>query len=305
MIRGAKRFRHALALVLLVAGARNAWATRLDKTACADLNAQLSSLLASGLKEDMDKGAAWASANLSPERLVSINRVIELQGLLEFRCGSAPGHNVAKAPNGKSPEDKSPAKAADGKASTAKSNGEEADDAAPATKPSQGARTLHRKRGSAATTPELPPVVPVSAEPAVQPPRVNTQPTTAATATSAKPASEVNKTAATVPAAVLPTKAAPQLDKTAATTPPTAPQPPQASKVAPVSTTPQAASEAKKPTTAPVPVTAAPTRAKAQALAVAPGDQKTATKKKPTRRDSTSAYVSPKDVTPFLLPTGN
>lgn len=299
MIRGTKRFRHALALALLVAGAGDAWATHLDKTACADLNTQLSSLLASGLKEDMDKGAAWASANLSPERLVSINRVIELQGLLEFRCGSAPGHNVAKVPNGKTPEDKSPAKAADGKASTAKSNGEEADDAAPATKPSQKARTLHRKRGSA--TPELPPVVTVSAEPAVQPPSVNTQPTTAATATSAKSASEVDKTTATVPAAVLPTKAAAQLDKTAATTPPATPQPPQASKVTSVSTTPQAAAEAKKPMAAPV---TAPTPAQAQAPAVAPGAQKTATKKKPARRDSTSAYVSPKDIGSFL-PTGN
>ena len=90
MARGTTRFRYALTLALLAAGGGETWATRLDKTACADLNSELSGLLAPGLKEDMDKGPAWAAANLPPERLIVINRVIELQGQIEFRCGSPP-----------------------------------------------------------------------------------------------------------------------------------------------------------------------------------------------------------------------
>jgi hypothetical protein len=279
--RGTKRLRHALALALLAAGAGGAWATHLDKIACADLNTELLNLLASGLKEDMDKGAAWASANLSPERLVSINRVIELQGQIEFRCGSPPSHNVAKSPNGK-PGDKSPpAKAADGKASTAKSTGEDADDAAAAAKPK--ARTLHRKRGSAATITDVPSVIAATTSPAGKPARVNTQPTAPTTLTPAQPA--------------------PELDKTAGTTAPAAAQPPQASKVTPASTAPQAASAAR--TAAIGPVTAPTPAPPGHAAATAPGAQKTAASKKSSRRDTASAYVSPKDVNTNGLPTDN
>ena len=297
VVSGKQRFRHVLTLALLAAGAGGAWATRLDKTACADLNTELSGLLASGLKEDMDKGPAWAAAKLSPERLASINRVIELQGQIEFRCGAPSGHNVAKAPNAKSPGDKtSPDTPAENKASTAKSNNENSDDGAPATKPK--GRTLRHKRGSAATNPDLPAVVPAS----MQPPRVNSPPAVPAV-TAVKAAPEV---AAGAPATATPTKPAPELEKTAATAPPVAPLPPQASRVTPVSTTPQAAFEAKEakkvPTVAPV---TAPRPALDQAGATVPGAHKAAAKKQASRRDSSSAYVSPRDVNTYGLPTGN
>ena len=99
MARGTARFRYALTLALIAAGGGETWANHLDKTACADLNTELAGLLASGLKEDMDKGPAWAAANLPPERLVAINKVIELQGLVEFRCGSPgrPSHRRSPA----------------------------------------------------------------------------------------------------------------------------------------------------------------------------------------------------------------
>jgi hypothetical protein len=70
-----------------------------------------------------------------------------------------------------------------------------------------------------------------------------------------------------------------------------------------VSTTPQAAAEAKK-TTPVAPITAA-APAPAQGAAPVRGTQKTAAKKKSSRRDSSSAYVSPTEADPFSLITGN
>jgi len=280
-------------LALLAAAGGHAWATRLDKASCADLTTELASLMGGGLKEDMDKGPAWAAGNLPPERIASINRAIDLQGLIEFRCNAPPGHNAAKSHPAK-PDDKAPAdKPGTAKATTAKANGEEAaEDAAAATKPAQKARTMRHKRGSAATSPEMPAVVPAAttppltpgkAAPEVQKAVVTTPPpaTPAVRATAAKPAPELSKTAMAAPATVAP----------------------PSSRVMPVSTTQQAAVEMKK--AVPIAPITAPTPAPGQAAATVPGSQKTAAAKKPSRRDSTGAYVSPKDVNPFSLVTGN
>ena len=314
MARGTNRFRHALTLALLAAGAGDAWAARLDKTGCADLNTELATLLGSGLKEDMDKGPAWGAANLNPERLITINRVVELQGLLEFRCG-APGRNMAKSPNAK-PNDKAPADKAGAAKATAKSNGEHAEDAAAAMKPAQKARTMRRKRGSAATSPDLPAVVPVATTPAARGGCAAAPETAHPAATPAKPAPAIATTAVmappatpvatTTPPAAAPGKPAPELSKTATAASPAA-APSQAAKITPVSTQPQGAAEAKK--TTPVAPITAPTPAPGQAAAAVPGATKSAVQKsaakKPSRRDSTSAYVSPKDVNPFSMVNGN
>jgi hypothetical protein len=298
MARGTKRFRYAVTLALLAAGAGDAWATRLEKTACADLNTELASLLGSGLKEDMDKGPAWAAANLSPVRLVSINRVVELQGQIEFRCGT-PGRNVAKSPNAK-PNNKAPAdQPGTAKATTAKSNAEDGDDAASATKPGQKARTMRRKRGSAATSPEVPAVVPVATTPAAPSPQVAPPVAASTAAMPPKAAPEIQKAAVTAPPATASPAATPASPPTAA--PPTAALS-QAPTVTPVSTTPQPAAEAKK--TTPVAPITAPKPAPGQAAATVPGAQKTAAKKKLLRRESSSAYVSPDDVNSFSLITG-
>ena len=304
MVRGTKRFRHALTLALLAAGSGGAWATRLDKTACADLSTELTTLLGSGLKEDMDRGPAWAAANLPPERLVIINRVVELQGQIEFRCGT-PGRNVAKSPNAK-PNDKTPGtKPANANAATAKSNAEEGDDPASVTKPAQKAKTMRHKRGSAATSPEVPAVIPVATTPTAQP--ASAAPVTApAAAVPAKPASEVQKTAVTtLPAATTTPAASPGAAraKPAPELGTTAPTAAQAPKVTSVSTTPQGTAEAKK--TPPIAPITAPTPAPSQPAATVPGTQKTAANKKPSRRDSSSAYVSPDAVNPYSLITGN
>jgi len=263
----------AAALALCASGGEVS-ATRLDKTACADLNTELSGLLAPGLKEDMDKGPTWGAANLSPERLATINRVIELQGVIEFRCGS-PARNIAK-PDTK-PADKAPAdKSGASKAVTAKPNADDNDEATPA-KPQQKTKTMRRRRGSAAN-PELPAVAPAAAQPSTLP--------TAPAVTTAKAAPET-------PAAAKP---APQPEKTAAASPPAVPLASEEGKVTPVSTAPAAAANKA--------ATAAPVTAPAQASSSGTGAQKTA-KKKPSRRDSTSAYVSPGDVNTYGLPTGH
>jgi len=258
--RGIRRLRDAAALVLVAGGAAGAWANRLDKTACADLSAEVSSLLAAGLKGDMDKGPAWGAANLSLERLVAINRVIDLQGQIEFRCGSG---KVAD-------------KATTNQTSTAKSSGEAADETP--SLPSQKAKPVRGKLGSAAKSLELSPVAPATAAPV------------AASHAAASPAP---------PASPTPSSPPPQGETTAATSPSTA-SPPQLATVAPTSTAPRAASDTSKqatpPATTPPP---APTNA-AAILAV----QKSSARKKSSRRDG-SAYVSPKEANPFSLLLGN
>ncbi len=246
---------------------RGAWANRLDKTACADLSAEVSSLLASGLKEDMDKGPAWGAANLSLERLVAINRVIDLQGQLEFRCGSG---KVAKS----LAETPSPDQATTSKTSTAKSSREAAGKMP--SLPSQKANPVRGKRGSAAKSLELSPVAPATAAPV---------------AASHAPAS---------PAPPSPTPNSPPLGERTAATSPSAASPPQLATVAPTSTAPKAAADTSKPATTPATI---PPPAPTDAAAI-PAVQKSAARKKSSRRDG-STYVSPKEANPFSLLLGN
>ena len=270
MARGIRRLRHAVVLVLVAGGAGGAWANRLDKTACADLSAEVSSLLAPGLKEDINKGPAWGAADLSPERLVAINRVIDLQGQLEFRCGSG---KVAKSPA----EKPSPDKATTSKTSTAKSSGEAADETP--SLPSQKAKPVRGKRGSAAKSLELSPVAPATAAPV------------AASHAAASPAP---------PASPTPNSPQPAQGERAAATSPSAASPPQPAAVAPTSTAPKAAADTSKPATTPATTPPlAPTNA-----AATPAVQKSAARKKSSRRDG-SAYVSPKEANPFSLLLGN
>jgi hypothetical protein len=228
--RGIRRLRDAVALVLIAGCAGGAWANRLDKTACADLSAEVSSLLASGLKEDMDKGPAWGAANLSLERLVAINRVIDLQGQLEFRCGSG---KVAKSPAETPSSDQ-----ATSKTSTAKSSGEAGDETP--SLPTQKASPVRGKRGSAAKSMELSPVAPATAAPAT------------ASRAAASPAPLASPTPNSPPP--------PQGERTSATGP-SAASPLQSTTIAPTSTAPKAASTIPTTTPSPAPANAAATSA--------------------------------------------
>lgn len=77
---------HLLAALLLLA-APPAMAAPLEPEACAALKSEHRSLVAAGAKSDMDRGPEWARANLSPERLGKIERLITVQEQLSFRCG--------------------------------------------------------------------------------------------------------------------------------------------------------------------------------------------------------------------------
>lgn len=82
-------------------------AAPLDPPACAALDKERDDLLAAGLKTDMDKGPAWAKANLAAERLAKIQRLIAIEEQLSFRCDKL----VTAAPQIKEPPKPEPAKA--------------------------------------------------------------------------------------------------------------------------------------------------------------------------------------------------
>jgi hypothetical protein len=82
---------HSIALAAalwtaVLAIASPAMAERLDKPACDALRSEEDGLVQAGIKTDMEKGAEWAKANLSAERLNQIARFIELGEQIAFRC---------------------------------------------------------------------------------------------------------------------------------------------------------------------------------------------------------------------------
>jgi hypothetical protein len=100
------RSRIAWALVCLAASSGGAWATSLDKSACHDLNIQLAAMVAAGARDDMERGPEWAKANLTPERLAHVERLIELEEQLEFRCGISHSRIVTREPATKRTQEK-------------------------------------------------------------------------------------------------------------------------------------------------------------------------------------------------------
>jgi hypothetical protein len=97
-----RRSRIAWTLVLVAVGSAGgsagASAEKLDKSACNVLNAELAGLVATGTRDDMQRGPAWAKTNLPHENLRNIMRLIELEEQLEFRCGMPRSRVAATAP---------------------------------------------------------------------------------------------------------------------------------------------------------------------------------------------------------------
>jgi hypothetical protein len=75
------------AALTIAAAPAAALAAPLDPEACAALKTEHASLVAAGAKSDMSRGPAWAKANLAPERLGRIERLITVEEQLSFRCG--------------------------------------------------------------------------------------------------------------------------------------------------------------------------------------------------------------------------
>ncbi len=76
----------ALALAATIALAR---AEPLAKEACDASKTEQDKLVAGGIKDDIARGPDWAKGNLKPDRLNQIQRYIELEEQLSFRCGLA------------------------------------------------------------------------------------------------------------------------------------------------------------------------------------------------------------------------
>lgn len=62
-------------------------AAPLDPETCAALKTEYQGLVSAGVKSDMDRGPEWAKANLDPDRLGRIERLIAVREQLSFRCG--------------------------------------------------------------------------------------------------------------------------------------------------------------------------------------------------------------------------
>jgi hypothetical protein len=77
----------AIALVLQVGVAQ---AASLDKETCDKLKGEQGELEGNGARANMAKGPEWAKANLGPDKLGQIKRLIEVEELLLFRCQGRP-----------------------------------------------------------------------------------------------------------------------------------------------------------------------------------------------------------------------
>ncbi len=71
--------------VLLMSGGR-VGAVPLDDAACEQLKLEQAALLLSGTRENMAQGPDWAKANLPASKLKEIERLIEVDEQLLFRC---------------------------------------------------------------------------------------------------------------------------------------------------------------------------------------------------------------------------
>ncbi|HJU33117.1 MAG TPA: hypothetical protein VJ740_16755 [Hyphomicrobiaceae bacterium] len=80
----------SLAFLALVMHSLPAHARQLDKDECAKLKSEQTQLEQAGVRGTMVKGAEWAKANLAPDKLEQIKRLIELDEQLLFRCGGRP-----------------------------------------------------------------------------------------------------------------------------------------------------------------------------------------------------------------------
>lgn len=80
------RINRALLGTALLLAAPAALAAPLEPAACETLKVEFDSLVAGGAETDMERGPAWAKANLTPDRLGKIERLIAVEEQLSFRC---------------------------------------------------------------------------------------------------------------------------------------------------------------------------------------------------------------------------
>ena len=94
-------------------------AAQLDKDGCAKLKTEQGQLEHAGTRGSMAKGPEWAKANLAPDKLDQIRRLIEVDEQLLFRCHGRPLVNLPKDPTDPDPAAREPGTDAAGKAAKA------------------------------------------------------------------------------------------------------------------------------------------------------------------------------------------
>jgi hypothetical protein len=82
--------RTALLLVFLLLQLPAARAAPLDKAACDKLKTEQAELEQGGVRAAMANGPQWAKANLKPEQLEQVHRMLDVEGQLLFRCNGRP-----------------------------------------------------------------------------------------------------------------------------------------------------------------------------------------------------------------------
>ena len=76
----------AIGVAAGIAALADAHAAPLDADACAKLKVEREALEQAGVRGNMAKGPQWAKANLPADKLEQIQRLIDLEGQLLFRC---------------------------------------------------------------------------------------------------------------------------------------------------------------------------------------------------------------------------
>ena len=282
-----------------------AFATKLDNAACAALTDERNAITATGVKADMERGPEWAKANMPPERLQSALRLLEVEDQLEFRCGrrgksAKPEQTVAPA-TPPTPATGMPAAAVKNSAqdNAQDSTKDSTKDSSKATEQSpQRAVPVPPADQKSTSAPPMPaPTIqpPVAMKPAHVAPAPPTQRTSAAPPAAAPSSPLVNPVNAPAGGSAAVAPAGPAAPATSAVNIPTQPAPV-------VAVTP--------PVAAPVTEAAPNQQAIAVPIGPTPGGEagvvpgaknpQAAARKK--KRNPSSAYVPPGDVSPFSLP---
>jgi hypothetical protein len=226
-------FSLALAAVLLQAPASRA--TQLDKESCTKLKSEQAQLEKDGARSSLGKGPDWAKANLAPEKIEHVRRLIEVDEQLLFRCGgrplvvlpgdpdAAPGEGAAEKPEtAPLDKDKSPAdgaKKAPAPLPKAIAPGPKAIAPAPKVTPAPKATAPEPKATAPKATAAPPKETAKEARPPAPLPRANAQPGAASTlAKEAQPAGSTLPAQAAPPPGPPPTKEDPSQATPAATT---------------------------------------------------------------------------------------
>ena len=299
MNRGVRTVRWMVAVAACGLASAAAFAAKLDNAACAALTDERNAITATGVKADMERGPEWAKANMPPERLQNALRLLEVEDQLEFRCGrrgkpAKPEQTAAPA---------TPPTPATGTPAAAVKNSAQ-DNAQDSTKaggqpPPRVSPVAPADQKSTSASPMLAPAVqpPVALKSAPVVPTPPTQRTSAAGPGAAPSSPLVNPANAPAGGSAAVAPAGPAAPATSAVNIPTQPAPVAA--VTPPVTAP--VTEA-APNQQAIAVPIGPTPGGPPLPGVAPAGKSPQAVARKKKRNPSSAYVPPAEVSPFSLP---